>query len=120
VARANGCPWNEKTCTRAVEGGHLEILQWARAQDPPCPWNGSPCKYAAGYGYPEILEWLYVARAPYYTPYGIGDPDCALFMAEYGPTWRAGTYELLAPSQRGGIIKGDPAREHEHPKSDNN
>src|SRR5437899_1988986 len=29
-ARANGCPWNERTCEQAAEGGHLEVLQWAR------------------------------------------------------------------------------------------
>ncbi len=37
-ARANGCPWDEKTCARAVDIRHLESLQWARATD--CPWNG--------------------------------------------------------------------------------
>ena len=36
-ARANGCPWDEKTCMHAAEGGHLEVLQWARANG--CPWD---------------------------------------------------------------------------------
>jgi len=26
-ARANGCPWDEDTCTSAAQGGHLEVLQ---------------------------------------------------------------------------------------------
>lgn len=26
-ARANGCPWNEKACSQASGGGHLEVLQ---------------------------------------------------------------------------------------------
>jgi hypothetical protein len=26
-ARANGCPWNEMTCSGAVTGGHLDVLQ---------------------------------------------------------------------------------------------
>ena len=30
-ARANGCPWDEKTCSSAARGGHLEVLEWARA-----------------------------------------------------------------------------------------
>ena len=34
-ARANGCPWGERTCAYAAEGGHLAVLQWARA-------NGAP------------------------------------------------------------------------------
>ena len=29
-ARTNGCPWDEDTCAYAAEGGHLEVLQWAR------------------------------------------------------------------------------------------
>ena len=36
-ARANGCPWDEETCTCAASGGHLEVQQWARANG--CPWN---------------------------------------------------------------------------------
>ena len=30
-AKELGCPWNENTCAKAAEGGHLEVLQWARA-----------------------------------------------------------------------------------------
>jgi hypothetical protein len=25
---ANGCPWDEWTCTKAGEAGHLDVLQW--------------------------------------------------------------------------------------------
>jgi hypothetical protein len=28
-ARANGCPWDAKTCAETAFGGHLELLQWA-------------------------------------------------------------------------------------------
>jgi hypothetical protein len=35
-ARANGCPWNERRA-RSGEGGHLEVLKWAREND--CPWD---------------------------------------------------------------------------------
>jgi hypothetical protein len=34
-ARANGCPWDEQTCSYGAGGGHLEVLQWARANG--CP-----------------------------------------------------------------------------------
>ena len=33
--RANGCPWDDATCSAAAEGGHLEVLQWARQNG--CP-----------------------------------------------------------------------------------
>ena len=41
-ARANGCPWDEETCREAAEGGHLEVLQWARANG--APWNEGTCR----------------------------------------------------------------------------
>jgi hypothetical protein len=34
-ARANGCPWNKRTCAGAAKGGHLDVLMWARANG--CP-----------------------------------------------------------------------------------
>ena len=30
-AREHGCEWDEQTCALAAEGGHLDVLQWARA-----------------------------------------------------------------------------------------
>jgi len=30
-AREHDCPWDDGTCEFAAEGGHLEVLQWARA-----------------------------------------------------------------------------------------
>jgi hypothetical protein len=29
--------WDYKICQRAARGGHLHVLRWLRAQDPPCP-----------------------------------------------------------------------------------
>lgn len=49
-ARANGCPWNEETCSSAARGGHLGVLQWARRHG--CPWNAATCSFAAGGGPP--------------------------------------------------------------------
>ena len=67
-AREHGCPWDESTCAAAageeqstvlpdVQGGHLEVLQWAREQDPPCPWNSRVCHAAAERGNSEVLQW---------------------------------------------------------------
>jgi hypothetical protein len=54
-ARANGCPWNEKTCATVTEGGHLEVLQWARANG--CQWCAETCYWAASGGHMEVLQW---------------------------------------------------------------
>ncbi|AJF97486.1 ankyrin repeat protein [Pandoravirus inopinatum] len=32
-AHAKGCPWDGRTCYGAAAGGHLVVLQWARAMD---------------------------------------------------------------------------------------
>ena len=51
------CPWNERTCSDAAGGGHLNVLQWARYHDPPCPWNNDTCRYAAKGGHLHVLQW---------------------------------------------------------------
>jgi hypothetical protein len=28
------------TCAAAAEGGHVDVLQFLNAQEPPCPWDG--------------------------------------------------------------------------------
>jgi hypothetical protein len=50
-ARANGCPWNERTCALAAESRQLEVLQWARANG--CPWSEHTRNMAASIGYIE-------------------------------------------------------------------
>ena len=45
-ARANGAPWDEWTCAGAAEGGHLEVLQWARANG--APWDERTCRRCRG------------------------------------------------------------------------
>lgn len=81
-ARANSCPWDERTCSSAAGGGHLDILEWAHANGCPwnsstyacaalnghlavlpwarnngCPWGSTTCKYIAGIGQLDILKW---------------------------------------------------------------
>jgi len=38
-ARANGCPWDIRTCHKAAGGGHLKVLLWARKNGCPCDEN---------------------------------------------------------------------------------
>jgi hypothetical protein len=57
LAREHDCPWDESTCRLAVEGGHLEVLQWAREQDPPCEWGDGTRGLAAAAGHMEVLRW---------------------------------------------------------------
>ena len=52
------CPWNEWTCSGAAGGGHLDVLKWARAQNPPCPWDERTCTWVAQRGHLEVLKWL--------------------------------------------------------------
>jgi hypothetical protein len=54
-ARANGCEWNVYTCLEAAKGGHLAVLQWARANG--CPWDRPTCLEAAPAG-SEAREWI--------------------------------------------------------------
>jgi len=63
-ARAQGAPWDAYTCKWAAQGGHLELLQWARAQTPPAPWDEETCACAAG-GHLELLQWARAQGAPW-------------------------------------------------------
>ena len=37
-ARGNNCPWSDFTTLQAAIDNHLDILKWARQQQPCCPW----------------------------------------------------------------------------------
>ena len=64
-ARAHCQPseW-QRTCEWAVRGGHLPLLQWARAQTPPAPWNQRTCWRAAGGGHLALLQWARAQSPP--------------------------------------------------------
>jgi hypothetical protein len=48
--------WDALTCENAAKGGHLQVLQWARANG--APWNDlNLCAIAARKGYLHILRW---------------------------------------------------------------
>ena len=56
-ARANGCRWNKTTCAGAAQGGRLEVLHWARANG--CPWNFFEClSGATANDKVDVLAWL--------------------------------------------------------------
>ena len=61
-ARANGCLWNEHTCSYAAQGGHLDVLQWARENG--CPWNEWTCSFAAHGGHIDVLQWASANGCP--------------------------------------------------------
>jgi hypothetical protein len=64
-ARANGCPWDEETCSAAAEGGHLAVLQWARAEG--CDWDAWTCERAARGGHLAVLQWARGMGCPWDT-----------------------------------------------------
>ena len=74
-ARAEDCPWDVWTCEFAAEGGHLEVLKWARENG--CPLDEQTCHYAAGGGHLDILKWARANGAPW------DEVTCA-FAAEAG------------------------------------
>jgi len=62
-ARAQGYPWDERTCAWAAENGHLDVLQWARAHG--CPWEGMTCEMAAKNGHLAVLQWARAKGCPW-------------------------------------------------------
>ena len=69
------CPWVKETCAWAAEGGHLEVLQWARLRL--CPWNALTCVCAAKHGHLEMLQWARANGCPW-------DADTCAYAAEAG------------------------------------
>jgi hypothetical protein len=57
-------PWDAHTCHAAARRGHLGVLRWLRAQDPPCPWSKLTCSAAATSGHLDVLRWLRAQDPP--------------------------------------------------------
>ena len=62
--RDAGAPWTERTCRHAAENGHLDVLRWARAADPPCPWTSMTVYEAIENNQTATLEWAIAHGAP--------------------------------------------------------
>jgi hypothetical protein len=50
-------PWDTVVCSRAAENCQVDVLKWARSQDPPCAWGVSFCSSAAENVFLEMLKW---------------------------------------------------------------
>lgn len=50
------CPWSVSVCNSTAEGGYLDVLRWARKNDPPCPWDAITCASAASMGHLETQK----------------------------------------------------------------
>ncbi|KAG5180550.1 hypothetical protein JKP88DRAFT_349470 [Tribonema minus] len=74
-ARASGCPWDAAVCSQAAEYGHLHVLQWARADG--CPWDAAVCSKAAENGHLHVLQWARANGCPW-------DEDVCNKAAEHG------------------------------------
>ena len=46
----------------AAEGGHLEVLQWARANG--CPWDRDTIRLARANGHDDVVIWAKANGAP--------------------------------------------------------
>ena len=57
-------PKDHLVCAATATGGHLDVLKWARAQNPPCDWNADVCRYAAKKGHLDVLKWARAQNPP--------------------------------------------------------
>lgn len=51
-------PMDEQACIAAAEGGHLGLLKWLRAQEPPCPWDADACTTAVRQKNTAMVKWM--------------------------------------------------------------
>jgi hypothetical protein len=70
---------DELTCTDAAQGGHLEVLQWARANG--CPWDETLVNIAAQNGHEAVVRALIELGADVNKAHDIG--WTALYAAAY-------------------------------------
>ena len=54
--RAQGCPWDRYACTTAIKNGHLDALRWM--MDHGSVWPADAADTAIKFGYMHILEWM--------------------------------------------------------------
>lgn len=54
-ARAARCPWDETACQAAARSGRLDVLQWLRRHR--CPWDERTAHGAALGGHVDCLQW---------------------------------------------------------------
>jgi hypothetical protein len=62
--RDHGWTCGKHACASAAGGGHIDVLEWLRAQDPPCPWDAKEYTLAARNGHVHVLHWLRAQQPP--------------------------------------------------------
>jgi len=55
--KENGCPWDEDTCEYAVQGGYVDMLDWAYKKG--CFWNPENQYLALGFGKLYVFQWIH-------------------------------------------------------------
>ncbi|ATE82202.1 Ankyrin repeat domain containing protein [Pandoravirus salinus] len=90
-ARANGCPWDARTCRAAVEHGNFEVFKWAR--DNGCPCDNWACAHAAQRGDFEMLKWARANGCPW------SESTCVLAV-------EAGRFDILQWAHANGCLCG--------------
>jgi len=105
-AKADGCPWNARTCERAAgfwprdAGGNLEVLRYAREHG--CPWNEAVmCQHAATHGNLEVLRYAREQGCPWNE--GVmcrhaagGNVEVVMYAREQGCPWDEETTGIVA------------------------
>jgi hypothetical protein len=61
VLRENGTTWDTMTCWAAASGGHLEVLQWVRANG--CPWDYHTLTESRGV-HLQLFNWAIANGCP--------------------------------------------------------
>jgi len=56
-------PWDTHTCRQAAKYGHVQLLQWAKAEE--CPWDQLVCTYLARRGDLTTLKWARSKKCPW-------------------------------------------------------
>jgi hypothetical protein len=62
LQRAGRLSCQEFLCQAAAKGGHLEVLQWARANG--CPWDNYTLINARHAGHLELVNWATANGCP--------------------------------------------------------
>ena len=107
-AHENGCAWNEWTCARAAENGHLDCLRYLHENG--CPWNEDTCLKAARRGHLACLRYAHENGCPWYewvceNAARHGHLDCLRYAHENGCPWDVETYCAAALSGHLGCLK---------------
>ena len=89
-AHENNCPWSGFTTFFAAYNNHLDIVKWARQQQPPCPWWSLD--------EPAYVENLYLANDStllWLAQQGAPLPDDAYDIACSAANWLTHAYIAL-------------------------